>query len=381
MPVERPADKRASQAEADLSTREGTRELILFFVVRFIAVLVAVIAAELAVAWFESLTLLPLLRQLLALSDNGSAPDGASPISILFWLMRVAVLLFQGRSAAVGGLFQHSLALVIVVVVLALLALPLVAGALVFSRLVVRKVQSLQARREQELARIDRERSRFLTDVAHDLRTPIMAISGMAHALVDGVVPTERERDEYLESICSKADRMGDLVNSVFTYAKLGSGALSLEREELDLPQLLLAEAALAYADAEKAGMTFSVEVPEERCLVFADRLQLSRLVSNLLANAVKHNAAGTELALLLVRRSGVAYVMVADTGAPISASPEELFRPFSQGSPSRSDASRSGLGLSICKRIAELHGYQLALAQPYGRFSKAFVLRCGIIG
>ena len=63
---------------------------------------------------------------------------------------------------------------------LILLAAPVLAGAVVFARMVVRKVRVLQAQREQELERIDQQRSQFITDVAHDLRTPVMAISGMA---------------------------------------------------------------------------------------------------------------------------------------------------------------------------------------------------------
>ena len=171
------------------------------------------------------------------------------------------------------------------------------------------------------------------------------------------------------------------MVSSVFDYTKLGSASFSLQREVLDLSQLLLREAAAAYTDIEEADMHFSIHVPEERCPIDADPLQLGRLVSNLLANAVKHNGPGTEIALILVRQAGVAYVMVADTGAPITQSPDDLFQPFTQGDAARSSSKGgSGLGLSICKRIADMHGFDLAVAQPYGRFTKAFVLQCAVV-
>ena len=190
-------------------------------------------------------------------------------------------------------------------------------------------------------------------------------------------------RDDYLRSICDKADKMGGLVSSVFDYTKLAGGAFVLERETIDLPQLLLNEAAVVYTDIEDAGMHFSVQVPEEPCAVFADKVQLARVMANLLVNAMRHNVAGTEIALMMVRQAGVAYVVgvasaiVADTGEPIAGNTEELFQPFVRGDVARSASGGSGLGLSICKRIADLHGYELSLVQPYGRFAKAFVLRC----
>ena len=231
------------------------------------------------------------------------------------------------------------------------------------------------------MAPIEQQRNQFITDVAQDLRTPVMAIAGMAHAPSDGLVRDEAMRDEYLQSICDKSDKMGDLVSSVFDYTKLGGGNFTLQREPIDLPQLLLNEAAVAYTDIEDAGMHFSVHVPEDRCIIDADKLQFSRLVANLIANAIKHNGPGTEIALILVRQAGVAYVIVADTGVPIMQSPDDLFQPFMQGDASRSSsAGGSGLGLSICKRIADMHGFSLSIAQPYGRFTKAFVLQCGVL-
>jgi signal transduction histidine kinase len=101
-------------------------------------------------------------------------------------------------------------------------------------------------------------------------------------------------------------------------------------------------------------------------------------LVANLIVNAIKHNPEGTEVAVILVRQAAVAFVMVADTGVPITSNPADLFQPFAQGDAARTHSTGgSGLGLSICKRVADMHGFSLSIAQPYGRFTKAFVLQC----
>ena len=361
----------------DLSTREGTNDLITYLVVRFILVLVVVMLAESFVVWVESLAL-PALQGALGAGDGAASPT-TSLLALVGGIIELIWHVARGDSPqATGG--TRSTLTVLLLLMLVLLLVPPLLGALAFSRLVVRKVRGLQERRELELAQADSRRSQFLTDVAHDLRSPLMAISGMAHAISDGVVHDDATREEYLRSICDKADKMGGLVSSVFDYAKLGGGSFVLEREAIELPELLLREAAVAYSDVEDAGMHFSVEVPEDSCQVLADPVQLGRVVANLLVNAVRHNSAGTEVALLLVRQAGVAYVVVADTGDPIPGDPEELFQPFVRGDAARSAAGGSGLGLSICRRIAELHGYELALVQPYGRFAKAFVLRCAVV-
>ena len=377
-----PAGEVMSMAErgntaADLSTEKGTSDLIAYLVVRFILVLLAVMAVEQVVVMGEGLVI-PALERFAGMPAADALGVGESFFAVLARLLRLlgdAVRIQQtlgaGRAAAVSS---------VVLLMLLTLIIPPFLGALVFSRMVVHRVRALQERREAELAQIDQQRSQFITDIAHDLRTPLMAISGMAHAISDGVVRDDATRDEYVRSIGEKADKMGGLVSSVFEYTKLGGGSFSLEREDLELPELLLREAAAVYTDMEDAGMTFSVQVPEDRCTVHADPVQLARVVANLLVNALRHNQAGAEIALMLVRRAGVAYVIVADTGEPIPGTPDDLFQPFVRGDAARRSTGDSGLGLSICRRIAEMHGYDLSLVQPYGRFTKAFVLQCAVV-
>ncbi|MBO4352280.1 MAG: HAMP domain-containing histidine kinase [Eggerthellaceae bacterium] len=378
--------KKAKQGTAqpgsvdDLATRSGKNNLAFYLISRFIVVLVLVMVAESGIVWLESISFLPALRDLAAATGNTQSFETTSVISLVQWAISLIQAMSSADYAQVGSLASRSAAVALFIAMLLLLAVPVLVGAIVFSRMVVHKVRGLQAQRERELAELDQQRSQFITDVAHDLRTPVMAISGMAHALSDGLVRDDGMRDEYLRAICDKSDKMSDLVSSVFDYTKLGSGSFTLQREAVDLPQLLLREAAAAYTDIEEAGMHFTVFVPEDRCTVDADPLQLSRLIANLISNAVKHNGPGTEIALIMMRQAGVAYVMVADTGAPIMQSPDELFQPFTQGDASRSAKNGSGLGLSICKRIADMHDFDLSIAQPYGRFTKAFVLRCGVL-
>lgn len=354
--------------------QSGGRDLAFFLTTRFVVTLVLVVLAEAGVVWLETSAALPWLQEYI---DGTQVLGGTLSLAELVrWVASLLAVAFSG-----GGADARARATVVlsVLLMLALLLLPVVVGALAFSRLVGRHVRALMRERDEEHERDARQRNLFLTDVAHDLRTPLMAISGMAHAMLDGLVPSEEGERDYLEAICEKTDRMGGLVNTVFDYAQLGSDGFVLHRECLDLPQLLLREAAAAYTDAEDAGMTLEAMVPEDRCTVYADPTQLGRLVGNLLTNAIRHNPPGTVIVLYLTRRAGVALVYVADTGTPIEGDPERLFQPFARGDEARSGTGGTGLGLSIVARIAQMHGYQIALRQPCPPYAKAFVLQCPV--
>lgn len=357
----------------------GNNDLTYYLVSRFIAVLLCVVAAEMLVMWIEGTILLPFLAPMVIDAASQAVDNITSVTDLIRWLFAMLAAVVNVGHMQALGMVARSFIFLMLLVMLLLLLVPVLAGALVFAYLVVRKVRAMQARREEELARQERQRNQFITDVAHDLRTPLMAISGMSHALADGLVRTDDMQQEYLNSICEKADKMGDLVTSVFDYTKLGSPGYSLQVETVDLPELLLREAAVAYTDAEDSGQELSVHVSEERCDVQADPVQLARVVANLLSNAIRHNEPGTEVALMMVRQAGAVFVVVADTGAPIAENPEDLFQPFTRGDAARSAKGGSGLGLSICKRVADMHGFGLSLVQPYGRFPKAFVLQCPV--
>ena len=370
---------KVAEADAPIISPRSKNNLVFYLVSRFIIVLVLVIAAESALAWLESVTFLPLLQRL-ASGYADQSFETTSVVALLQWAWGLLQAIASSGAFPLAGLASRSIAAALVVAMLLLLTFPLIIGAVVYARMVVRKVRALQEQRERELARIEQQRSQFVTDIAHDLRTPLMAISGMSHALADGLVRDEAQKDEYLRSICDKSDKMGVLVNAVFDYEKLGGGTFVLQREDLDLSELLRREAASAYTDAEDAGMELTTCIPDKRCTVFADPVQLARTISNLISNAIKHNGPGTEVAVILVRQAAVAFVMVADTGAPITGNADDLFQPFAQGDTARSHAKGgSGLGLSICKRVADMHGFDLSIAQPYGRFTKAFVLQCPV--
>ena len=130
--------------------------------------------------------------------------------------------------------------------------------------------------------------------------------------------------------------------------------------------------------------MTFDADIVEERVPVQLDRLQMSRVITNLLTNAIKHNKAGTRVGLFLYQEDDYIRVLVADSGDKIDKeNAEHIFEPFVMGDESRSSKGGTGLGLSIAKKVVEMHGFTIRLVQGsrlakykfVGDYEKAFII------
>lgn len=302
--------------------------------------------------------------------------------SNLFPQLKTDITVFQMDRTDTFFLFLIVLAIAFVVL------LPYLIGAGLFARITIREFRKIQEEREEEEREYDRKRNLMLSDIAHDLRTPMTTVNGYAKALADGMVADEDKQQQYLRAIQNKAFRMNNLINLLFEYVKLDSEGFSLDKKELDLCELLRENAALIYSDAESAGMELEIDIPDERIMLMADSIQLSRVVTNLLTNAIRHNDRGTRIGLILEQDLDDVYVLVADSGEMIpDDQAENLFEPFARGDQSRGTGGGSGLGLSIARKVVEMHGWELKLVQQPAvqrywkaeRYSKAFVvcIRC----
>lgn len=205
-------------------------------------------------------------------------------------------------------------------------------------------------------------RKRFLTNVSHDIRTPLTSIIGYIDALKDGVAASEELKRQYLDVLARKSGALKTLIDEVFLLAKLDVDEIRLQPVRLDLAEAVREAVIEFLPEVHKAGLELVLELPEEACPVVADRVSLLRMLNNLIQNAVKHGAAGNKLGLDLTRGTGVYRLTVWDNGAGIPA--EELGLVFDRMY--RTDASRSraeggsGLGLAITKALAVKHGGML---------------------
>ena len=298
-----------------------------------------------------------------------------------------------------GGVF---LLLLVLANMIVLYALPYVITGVLYARFVIGQMRLLQEEQRKEHEKFDADRNLILSDIAHDLRNPITTVLGYARALEDGMVTDPALARRYLKAIEAKSRRVNDLINILFDYAKINSTGFHLQKRTLDINELVRENTALLFEDVEDRGMELDAQISEERWQILADRVQFSRVISNLINNASRHNPRGTKI---LVRTQAVRHmdrslsydqmrrgqtqedriryglgegilVIIADDGQPIPRElAEHMFEPFAMGDSSRSSRGGSGLGLSIAAKISQMHGYRLILDENYPGYTKAFVI------
>lgn len=283
--------------------------------------------------------------------------------------------LHNNKSVTQMDLFQALILVLIIFAMIVLILIPYVIAAMYFAVIVSKEVRKITEREKKIHEEYDRNRNLMLSDIAHDLRTPMTTVAGYAKAIQDGMVTEPEKMDEYLSVIQAKSLRMNELLNLLFEYVKLDSEGFHLDKKPLDLIELLRENAAMLYSDMEENGMEFVIDLPEKEWKVAADRLQMSRVVTNLLTNAMRHNDSGTTILIQAECEEDKARIVIADNGKEIPEPvAEHLFEPFAMGDESRNSKGGSGLGLSIAAKIVAMHGWKLSLGS-YPGYTKAFFI------
>lgn len=301
--------------------------------------------------------------------------DGILPGS--FPLLSRSIWKNSGLLGKISGT-QQILVLVVLFLFLCIYSLPYILGVLYYSSIVIKKMEEVYEYDRKQREAFAKKRNLLLSDITHDLKTPITTIAGYVQALNDGMVKDAEKQKQYLTAIRQKSLEMSDLITLLFNYVKLDSEGFNLKKERVNITELVLQIAAGAYTDIEDAGMEFDVEIPEDAGYAEVDKAQFTRALTNLITNAVKHNSPGTKIKISMKHKFGYWVIKVMDSGDNIDeALMETLFDPFVMGDESRNSRGGSGLGLSVSKKVIDMHGGKLLVEQPTEvGYTKAFCIR-----
>jgi signal transduction histidine kinase len=226
-----------------------------------------------------------------------------------------------------------------------------------------RTLNEMLARIETSVDRIEQ----FTADASHELRTPLSVIRTTVElALRHGSTADECRKD--LETIHRETESLTGLIEVLLMLSRRGVEGASVPMAEVDLREVCRDACELHRTEAESKGLRLELERPEEAVRVQGNAPALNRLVASLLENALAHTPSGS----ITVRVHPGAEIVVEDTGEGIPAeSLERIFDRFFRVDSSRSRSSgRLGLGLSIARRIAELHGAEIAVRSRVGEGS-----------
>ncbi len=208
----------------------------------------------------------------------------------------------------------------------------------------------------------ERMKTELITNVSHDIKTPLTSIVNYVDLLSKEPLETEAAK-EYVAVLERQALRLKKLIEDLVEASKASTGNLTVELEPLDLSEFLHQVAAEYEESLQKAELQPVVQTPEGRLHVMADGKQLWRIMDNLLGNACKYSQPGTRVYLSLVPDGETLHILVKNISRePLNISTDELMERFVRGDSSRTTEG-SGLGLSIARSLAELQGAKFDLA------------------
>ncbi len=214
-----------------------------------------------------------------------------------------------------------------------------------------------QAAEAQALAESDRLKSALLSSVSHDLRTPLVAIKGIATALRQRDVQWDSAAGgQMLDTLSDEADRLNRLVGDLLDMSRIESGALQPAREWEDVVDLV--GGVLGRMRSQLGDRPLQVSLPDDLPLVWANAGMIHQVLTNLLENALKYTPARIPISIAAEIHADAIWVRVADQGPGIAAEalPHIFDKFFRVVGPER-HAEGTGLGLAICKGIVEAHG------------------------
>jgi signal transduction histidine kinase len=206
-----------------------------------------------------------------------------------------------------------------------------------------------------EQAKSERLKTELITNVSHDLRTPLTSIITYTEILKSGEVSGE-DRSAYLEIIDRKSKRLKVLIDDLFEVSKMASGNIELRKEKVDLVQLL--QQALAEHDNAigESNLHFRVTNPGVPLFSRVDGQKLWRVFDNLIGNILKYSLENSRVYIAIAAVKGQAVITFKNVSKyELNDQSEELFERFKRGDKSR-HTDGSGLGLAIAKSIVDLH-------------------------
>ena len=208
----------------------------------------------------------------------------------------------------------------------------------------------------KEEVKSQKMKTELITNVSHDLKTPLTAIITYVDLLKEESLSRE-ERRNYVDILDRKSIRLKTLIEDLFEISKATSGELKLDKVDLDLVQLIQEVQLELEEEIMNSGITFKMNLPEEKAMVHLDAQKTGRIFENLTLNILKHGLTGSRAYISVEPEEKIVHVIYKNvSAAEINYNAEEILERFTRGDASR-NTEGSGLGLAIVKSFAEAQG------------------------
>lgn len=226
---------------------------------------------------------------------------------------------------------------------------------------------------EQYIKQLEVEQKRkdqFLANTSHELRTPLHGMMNMVQNVLEQENKLTNQSRYQLELIHTLSRKMSYLINDLIDVNQMKSNKIRLEPSSISIEPILVGTADMLRFMAEEKDVTIHMRLPESVPYIYADEHRVTQIVTNMLHNALKFTPAGN-ITIEISSDASHLYVKVIDTGIGMDAKTQaRIFIPYEKGEDSISESEGIGLGLSISRQLAELHGGSLTAESVLGEGS-----------
>lgn len=301
---------------------------------------------------------------------SGPRPKLPSSILVSLYLSLGLAILYGILKSARLPLEYATLYEAMIFFFLSFTVLVIVLESLVFRRL--KNLNLLNQREIKKLKDLETFRREFLGEVSHELKTPIFAVQGFIHTLMDGAMEDEKVRMKFLKKAMKNADRLSSLVQDLLIITQAESGEMEMKIRKFSIFELVcdVLDSLEHKFTKKKRNISYRIDTQGlESVQVLADRERIQQVLTNLIDNAIKYGAPEGEVVISLEASNNKLLTSIKDDGPGIE--PEHLdkiFRRFYRVDKSRSrEKGGTGLGLAICKHLLKMHGEQITVQSEVG--------------
>ncbi|HLV10000.1 MAG TPA: HAMP domain-containing sensor histidine kinase [Halanaerobiales bacterium] len=212
-------------------------------------------------------------------------------------------------------------------------------------------------------------RKRLLSNISHDIRTPLTSILGYVEALRDDLALSDKEKEKYYEIMHARAENLKEIIDEIFLMARIDAGDFEMDFQAQDLAEITRCCLIDFMPVIKKEGLETELIIPEKECLIYADRLAAERIIENVIKNSIEHGINGSFIGIELSAVDKGFLLSVRDKGPGIAEEDiSYIFERLYKGDKTRSHSrSGSGLGLGIASRLIEKHRGRISVESVPG--------------
>lgn len=208
----------------------------------------------------------------------------------------------------------------------------------------------------QSLEAVDTNRKKFISNVSHELRSPITSIKGFISGMIDGVIPKDKE-GYYLNLVYDEINRLSRLVNELLDMSSMEVGKFKLSIVEVDINELIKKCLLNIGSKIQEKGVKVSANLEKDHLFVYADSDRIMQVITNLLDNAIKYGGAGGIVIVSTKVRGTKVYISVYNNGPTLSEEEiNHIWERFYKSDKARTNKDSTGLGLPISRLILTQH-------------------------